>query len=77
MGNISFLFMLMCDDVNMPGENLQNFRENKEILIKAGKDIGLEVNSEKTKYKIISRQQNIVQNQNIQFKIYHLKRWKS
>ena len=49
----------------MLGEKLQTVRENTEILIKASKDIGLEVNSGKTKYMIISRQQNIAQNQNI------------
>ena len=62
MGNISFLFMLMA---NMLGENLQTVRENVEIFIKASKDIGLDVNSEKTKYMITSRQQNVIQNQNI------------
>ena len=36
--------------------------KNIEIFIKAGKDIGLEVNFEKTKYMITSRYQNIVQN---------------
>ena len=46
-------------------ENLQTVRENTEILIKTSKDIGLEVNSDKTKYMITSRQQNMVQNQNI------------
>ena len=46
----------------MLGENLQAIRENTEIFIKASKDIGLEVNSEKTKYMITSRHQNIVQN---------------
>ena len=54
-----------ADDVNMLGENLQTVREHVEIFIKAIKDIGLEVYSEKTKYMIISREQNIVQNQNI------------
>ena len=49
----------------MLGENLQTIRENTEIIIKASKDISLEVNSDKTKYMITSRQQNIVQNQNI------------
>ena len=39
--------------------------ENLEILIKASKDIGLEVNSEKTKYMITSHHQNVIQNQNI------------
>ena len=49
----------------MLGEYLQTVRENAEIFIKASKDIGLEVNYEKTKYMITSHQQNIVQNQNI------------
>ena len=34
--------------------------ENTEIFIKASKDVGLEVNSDETKYMITSRQQNIV-----------------
>ena len=36
-----------ADDVNMLGENLQIVRKNTEIFLKARKDIGLEVNSEK------------------------------
>ena len=36
---------------------LQTIRENTQIFIKANMDIGLEVNSEKTKYIITSRQQ--------------------
>ena len=53
------------DDVNVLGENLQIVRENAEIFIKATKDIGLEVNSAKTKHMITSRHQNGIQNQNI------------
>ena len=45
-------------------ENLQTVRENAEIFIKASKDIGLELNSEMTKYMITSRDQNLIQNQN-------------
>ena len=46
-------------------ENIQPVRENAEIFIKASKDIDLTVNPEKIKYTIISRHQNVVQNENI------------
>ena len=58
--------LVYTDDVNMYGENLQNVRENTVIFIKAGKDIGFEVNSEKIKYTITSHQYvGLIQNQNI------------
>ncbi|KAJ4437682.1 hypothetical protein ANN_17827 [Periplaneta americana] len=54
--------LVYADDVNMLGENPQTVRENAEILVEASKAIGLEVNPEKTKYMIMSRDQNIVRN---------------
>ena len=63
--NGKYQLLVYPDDVNMLGENLQTIRENTEIFIKASKDIGSEANSDKTTYMITSRQQNIVQNQNI------------
>ncbi|KAJ4442554.1 hypothetical protein ANN_04141 [Periplaneta americana] len=57
--------LVYADDVNMLGENPQTIRENTEILLEARKAIGLEVNPEKTKYMIMSRDQNIVRNGNI------------
>ena len=56
---------LYADNVNMFGENLQAIMENAEMFIKPSKVIGLDVNSEKTKYMITSRLQNLIQNQNI------------
>ena len=41
-------------------DNIQIVKENTKIFIK-----GLEVNSEKTKYMITSRRQNITQNPNV------------
>ncbi|KAJ4435426.1 hypothetical protein ANN_18041 [Periplaneta americana] len=57
--------LVYADDVNMLGENTQTVRENTEILLEASKAIGLEVNTEKTKYMIMSRDGNIVRNGNI------------
>ncbi|KAJ4442171.1 hypothetical protein ANN_12037, partial [Periplaneta americana] len=41
---------------------IRSYRENAEILLEASKTIGLEVNPEKTKYMIMSRDENIVRN---------------
>ncbi|KAJ4443290.1 hypothetical protein ANN_04958 [Periplaneta americana] len=57
--------LVYVHDVNMLGENPQTIRENTEILLEASKAIGLEVNPEKTKYMIMSRDQNILRNRNI------------
>ncbi|KAJ4431753.1 hypothetical protein ANN_20358 [Periplaneta americana] len=57
--------LVYADDVNMLGENPQTIRENTGILLEANKAIGLEVNPEKTKYMIMSRDQNIVRTGNI------------
>ncbi|KAJ4426386.1 hypothetical protein ANN_27200, partial [Periplaneta americana] len=57
--------LVYADDVNMLGENPQMIRENTRILLEVSKEIGLEVNPEKTKYMIMSRDGNIVRNGNI------------
>jgi len=47
-----------ADDVNILGRSVHTVKENAEALVVATKEIGLEVNASKTKYMIMSRDQN-------------------
>jgi hypothetical protein len=40
------------DDVNIVGENIDTIQKNTKAPLDASKDVGLEVNPEKTKYRI-------------------------
>ena len=44
-----------ADDVNILGESVHTVKENAEALVLATKEIGLEVNADKTKYTVMSR----------------------
>jgi hypothetical protein len=48
----------LSDDVNLLGDNIDTIKKNTETLIGASKEVGLEVNAEKTKYTLLSRHQN-------------------
>jgi hypothetical protein len=45
--------------------SMKTIKENTKILLEATRDVGLEINAEKTKYMIMSRHPNSEQNQNI------------
>jgi hypothetical protein len=63
-----------ADDVNLLGDNIGTINKNIEILIGASKEVGVEVTLEKTKYLLVSRDQNANQNREIKVERYHLKR---
>jgi hypothetical protein len=44
------------DDVNLLEDNIDTVKKNTEILIDASKEVGLEINVDKTKYMLLSRQ---------------------
>jgi hypothetical protein len=57
--------LLVYADVNLLGDNIDTIKKNTETVIDASKDVDLEVNTEKTKYMLWSRHQNVGQNHDI------------
>jgi hypothetical protein len=57
--------LVYADDDNLLGDSVNTIKKNSETLSEASRDMGLEINAEKTKYMIMSRYPNSGQNQNI------------
>jgi hypothetical protein len=45
--------LVYAGDVNLLGDNTDTIKKNTETLIDASKEVGLEVNTEKTKYMLL------------------------
>jgi sorting nexin-29 len=63
--NVTHQLLVYADDINLVGNSINTIKENTETLLQSSRDIGLEINAEKTKYMIMSRYPNSGQNQNI------------
>ena len=46
--------LVYADDVNILGGSVHTLKENADALVVASKEIGLEVNTDKTKYMVMS-----------------------
>jgi len=57
--------LFYADDVNILDRSVRTIEKNTEALVEASKEIGLEVNADKTKYMIMSRDQNAGRSYNI------------
>ena len=57
--------LVYADDVNILGGSVHTVKENTEALIVASKENGLEVNADKSKYVVMSRDQNAGQSQSV------------
>jgi sorting nexin-29 len=69
--------LVYADDVNILGGSIHNIKKNAEDLMIASKETGLEVNAEKTKYMVMSQNQNAGHNHNIKIDNKSLKGWKN
>jgi hypothetical protein len=57
--------LVYADNVNILGENISTKEKSTETLLEACRDVGLEVNTEKTKYMVMSSHQNSGQIHNL------------
>jgi hypothetical protein len=53
------------DDVNLLGDNIDIINKNTGTLIDSSRQVGLQINVEKTKCMLLPHHQNAVQNQDI------------
>ena len=56
--NCTHQLLAYADDVNILGGSIHTLKENAEALVAATREIGLEVSADKTKYMVMSRDQN-------------------
>jgi len=63
--NGTYQLLVYADDVNILAGSVHAIKKNTEALVAASKENVLEVNADKTKYVVMSRDQNEGQNRNI------------
>jgi hypothetical protein len=54
--------LVYADDVNLLSDNIDSIKKNTQTITDTSKEVGLEVNTKKTKYMLLSRHQNAGQN---------------
>jgi hypothetical protein len=65
---VNFFVLIIGDranDANKLGRSVHTINNNTEALVIASKEIGLEVNADKTKYMVMSRDQNAGRNHDV------------
>jgi hypothetical protein len=57
--------LVYADDVDLLGVNRDAIKKNTETSIDSSKEVGLELNTEKTKYTLLSHHQNAGKNHDL------------
>jgi len=57
--------LVYAGDVNILGGSVHTIKKNKEALVVASKETGLQINDDKTKLIVMSRDQNAGRSHNI------------
>ena len=63
--NSTHQLLAYADDVNILGGGIHTLKENAEALVAATRETGLEISADKTKYMVVSRDQNVGRNHNV------------
>jgi hypothetical protein len=66
-----------ADDVNILAGSVHTVKENAEALVVAIKETGIEVNADKTKYMVMSRDLNAGRGHSVKIDNSSIKGWKS
>ena len=69
--------LVYVDDINILGGSVHAVKEHAEALVVASKEIGLEVNADKTKYMVMTQNQNAGPSHSMETDNRPLKGWKS
>ena len=63
--NCIYQLLINADDGNILGKSIHTIKKNTKALVVANKEMGLEVNAGKTKYMVMSQDENAGQNHNM------------
>ena len=75
--NGTYRLLAYADDVNILGGSIHTLKENAEALVAATRETGLEVGADKTKYMVMSRDQNAGRIQSVRTDNVPSRGWKS
>jgi hypothetical protein len=69
------MLLLFANDIKILGGSVSTIKDNRELFVAASRENGLEVNADKTKYMVMSRERNALRGHNVRLIVVLLKGW--